>query len=207
MLRAEQNQRGCAGLISAPAEERQMGKTLFDKIWDSHVITDLGSGFVLLHIDRLLLHDLSGGKALQGSHRQGLSAGAAAADLRHARPHHVDQARPHREDPSAGRAADPVDARDHHAPTASNCSTSARTARASSTSMGPEQGLTLPGTHAGLRRQPHLHAWRHGRAGLRHRLVRAGACAGHADHGAAQAQAPARQLRGRAAARRHAPRT
>jgi 3-isopropylmalate/(R)-2-methylmalate dehydratase large subunit len=34
-----------------------MGKTLFDKIWDSHVITDLGNGFVLLHIDRLLLHD------------------------------------------------------------------------------------------------------------------------------------------------------
>ncbi len=42
-----------------------MGKTLFDKIWDSHVITDLGSGFVLLHIDRLLLHDMSGGKALK----------------------------------------------------------------------------------------------------------------------------------------------
>ena len=42
-----------------------MGKTLFDKIWDSHVITDLGNGFVLLHIDRLLLHDLSGARALQ----------------------------------------------------------------------------------------------------------------------------------------------
>ena len=40
-----------------------MAKTLFDKIWDSHVITDLGNGFVLLHIDRLLLHDLSGGRA------------------------------------------------------------------------------------------------------------------------------------------------
>ncbi len=36
-----------------------MGRTLFDKIWDSHVVADLGSGFVLLHIDRLLLHDLS----------------------------------------------------------------------------------------------------------------------------------------------------
>src|SRR5262249_53211344 len=41
-----------------------MQKTLFDKIWDSHVIKDLGNGFVLLHIDRLLLHDLSGAKAL-----------------------------------------------------------------------------------------------------------------------------------------------
>ena len=42
-----------------------MAKTLFDKIWDSHVITDLGNGFVLLHIDRLLLHDLSGARALR----------------------------------------------------------------------------------------------------------------------------------------------
>ena len=35
-----------------------MSKTLFDKIWDSHVIADLGNGFVLLHMDRVLLHDL-----------------------------------------------------------------------------------------------------------------------------------------------------
>ena len=47
-----------------------MAKTLFDKIWDSHVITDLGNGFVLLHIDRLLLHDLSGGTALQRGDRR-----------------------------------------------------------------------------------------------------------------------------------------
>ena len=31
-----------------------MGKTLFDNIWDRHVIADLGNGFVLMHIDRLL---------------------------------------------------------------------------------------------------------------------------------------------------------
>jgi len=48
-----------------------MPKTLFDKIWDSHVITDLGNGFVLLHIDRLLLHDLSGARALQESVEKG----------------------------------------------------------------------------------------------------------------------------------------
>ena len=48
-----------------------MAKTLFDKIWDSHVITDLGNGFVLLHIDRLLLHDLSGARALQEAVEKG----------------------------------------------------------------------------------------------------------------------------------------
>ena len=29
-----------------------MGKALFDKIWDSHVITELGNGIILMHIDR-----------------------------------------------------------------------------------------------------------------------------------------------------------
>ena len=41
-----------------------MGRTLFDKIWDEHVVHDLGHGWVLLHIDRHLLHDLSGPPAL-----------------------------------------------------------------------------------------------------------------------------------------------
>jgi 3-isopropylmalate/(R)-2-methylmalate dehydratase large subunit len=39
-------------------------KTLFDKIWDRHVVRELGGGWVLLHIDRHLLHDLSGPTAL-----------------------------------------------------------------------------------------------------------------------------------------------
>lgn len=41
-----------------------MARTLFDKVWDSHVIRDLGDGWALLHIDRHLLHDLSGAPAL-----------------------------------------------------------------------------------------------------------------------------------------------
>jgi 3-isopropylmalate/(R)-2-methylmalate dehydratase large subunit len=41
-----------------------MGRTLFDKIWDAHVVADLGEGWALLHIDRVLLHDLSGARAL-----------------------------------------------------------------------------------------------------------------------------------------------
>ena len=38
--------------------------TLFDKLWDAHVVRDLGDGWALLHIDRHLLHDLSGPPAL-----------------------------------------------------------------------------------------------------------------------------------------------
>ena len=41
-----------------------MARTLFDKVWDAHVVRDLGDGWALLHIDRHLLHDLSGPPAL-----------------------------------------------------------------------------------------------------------------------------------------------
>ena len=37
-----------------------MASTLFDKIWDLHVIDELGDGMQLLHVDRHLLHELSG---------------------------------------------------------------------------------------------------------------------------------------------------
>ena len=39
------------------------GKTLFDKIWDRHVIADLGDDYALLHISRHLMHD-GGGRGL-----------------------------------------------------------------------------------------------------------------------------------------------
>ena len=39
-------------------------QTLFDKIWDRHVIADLGDGYALLHISRHLMHD-GGGRGLQ----------------------------------------------------------------------------------------------------------------------------------------------
>jgi 3-isopropylmalate/(R)-2-methylmalate dehydratase large subunit len=39
-------------------------RTLFDKIWDRHVVTHLADGAALLHIDRNLLHDLSGARGL-----------------------------------------------------------------------------------------------------------------------------------------------
>lgn len=49
-----------------------MQRTLIDKTWDAHVVRDLGDGWVLLHIDRILLHDLSGPGALQDVKARGL---------------------------------------------------------------------------------------------------------------------------------------
>ncbi len=36
-------------------------RTFFEKVWNEHVIADLGDGAHLLQIDRLLLHDVTGG--------------------------------------------------------------------------------------------------------------------------------------------------
>src|SRR4030088_2901579 len=49
-----------------------MQLTLFDKIWQRHIISDLEEGWALLHIDRHLLHDLSGPTALMQVRERGL---------------------------------------------------------------------------------------------------------------------------------------
>ena len=38
---------------------RSAGTTLFEKIWARHVVADYGDGFALMHIDRLIVPDLS----------------------------------------------------------------------------------------------------------------------------------------------------
>ncbi len=50
-----------------------MHSTLFDKVWDAHVVRDLGDGWALLHIDRHLLHDLSGPPALKSLLDKGIA--------------------------------------------------------------------------------------------------------------------------------------
>ena len=47
-------------------------RTLFAKIWDEHVVSDLGDGAVLLHVDRHLLHDLGGSRGLLDLKQRGL---------------------------------------------------------------------------------------------------------------------------------------
>jgi 3-isopropylmalate/(R)-2-methylmalate dehydratase large subunit len=48
------------------------GATLFDKLWDEHVVADLGNGLALLHVDRHILHDLGGMKGLAALRQRGL---------------------------------------------------------------------------------------------------------------------------------------
>ncbi|MCW5747989.1 MAG: 3-isopropylmalate dehydratase large subunit [Alphaproteobacteria bacterium] len=70
------------------------GKTFFDKLWDPHVVADLGGGFALLHIDRTLLHDLSGARALEEVEEKGYHL--ARPDLTFATPDHAVSTRPGR---------------------------------------------------------------------------------------------------------------
>jgi len=43
-----------------------MAKTLFEKIWDRHVVQELPDGSVLLYIDRHLLHEVTSPQAFEG---------------------------------------------------------------------------------------------------------------------------------------------
>ncbi|MBC7432349.1 MAG: hypothetical protein H7345_09815, partial [Rubritepida sp.] len=41
-------------------------RTLFDKIWDAHVVERLEGGTVLLYIDRHLVHEVTSPQAFEG---------------------------------------------------------------------------------------------------------------------------------------------
>ena len=47
-------------------------RTLFDKVWSSHVVAELAGGVSLLAIDRHLLHDLEGGPSMRRIAERGL---------------------------------------------------------------------------------------------------------------------------------------
>ncbi|MGH8625541.1 MAG: aconitase family protein, partial [Gammaproteobacteria bacterium] len=42
------------------------GQTLYDKLWDAHVVCDLDDGTSLIYIDRHLLHEVTSPQAFEG---------------------------------------------------------------------------------------------------------------------------------------------
>ncbi len=76
-----------------------MTRTLFDKIWDEHVVADLGDGYALLHVDRHLLHDLGGGRAVLDIAEKGYPL--RNPGLTFATPDHTISSTPGRADTSA----------------------------------------------------------------------------------------------------------
>jgi 3-isopropylmalate/(R)-2-methylmalate dehydratase large subunit len=79
-------------------------RTLFDKVWDEHVVDALAPGIDLLHIDRHLLHDLGGGHAIAQVLRRGLAV--RNPELTFATPDHLVETTPGRTGGSAAWAND-----------------------------------------------------------------------------------------------------
>ena len=42
------------------------GRTLYDKLWDSHVVETRDDGSVLLYIDRHIVHEVTSPQAFEG---------------------------------------------------------------------------------------------------------------------------------------------
>lgn len=57
------------------------GKTLYDKLWDSHVVTEYDDGSALLYIDRQLLHEVTSPQAFEGLRLAGRQPWRVASNL------------------------------------------------------------------------------------------------------------------------------
>ncbi len=49
-----------------------MGKTLFDKVWDAHVVSEIEGGPNVLYIDRHLIHEVTSPQAFAGLNERGI---------------------------------------------------------------------------------------------------------------------------------------
>ena len=120
------------------------GKTLYDKLWDSHVVRSGGDGAVLLYIDRQLLHEVTSPQAFEGLRMASRRPWRARANL----------AVPDHNVPTTDRSqgiADPV-SRLQVETLDANCAEFGITEIAMQDRrqgivhvIGPEQGATLPG--------------------------------------------------------------
>ena len=121
-----------------------MGRTLFDKVWDQHVVSEHDDGSVLLYIDRHLVHEVTSPQAFEGLRLAGRQPWRTAAAV----------ATPDHNVPTVGRVqgiSDPV-ARAQVEALDANCRDFGITEFGMDDVrqgivhvVGPEQGLTLPG--------------------------------------------------------------
>ena len=49
-----------------------MAKTLFDKVWDNHVVHKVDDGPDVLYIDKHLIHEVTSPQAFAGLQKRGL---------------------------------------------------------------------------------------------------------------------------------------
>ncbi len=123
------------------------GKTLYDKVWDAHVVGTREDGQTLLYIDRHLLHEVTSPQAFEGLRLAGRAPWRVAANL--ATPDHNVPT----ENREAGiRGISDVIAREQVEALNANCARYGITLfdildprQGIVHVIGPEQGATLPG--------------------------------------------------------------
>ena len=131
------------------AGNTQKAKTLYDKLWDDHVVTQRDDGSALLYIDRHLLHEVTSPQAFEGLQLAGrkpwrLSANIATPD------HNVPTSKKERSEGIAGIEDDTsriqVQTLDDNCKTFNVVQFDINDVRQGIAHVvGPEQGLTLPG--------------------------------------------------------------
>ncbi len=118
--------------------------TLLDRLWDPHVVADLGEGWSLLHIDRVLLHDLSGARALTEVGEKGHAV--ARPDLVFATPDHAVSSAPGRTSETFAGGARPIAGlRQRAKETGVRLFDLGQPGHGIVHVMGPELGIVLPG--------------------------------------------------------------
>ena len=128
-----------------PAAGATGPKTLFDKVWDSHVVVDFGDGSALLHVDRHLVHDLGGGPAFAELERRGLSV--HSPELTFSTPDHVVSSAPGRTGSGYRWAEELITGlRDGSRKRAIRLFDVNQPGHGIVHVIGPELGLTLPGS-------------------------------------------------------------
>ena len=55
-----------------------MSKTLYDKIWDAHLVEARPGETPLIYIDRHLIHEVTSPQAFEGLRKPGVKSGASA---------------------------------------------------------------------------------------------------------------------------------
>src|SRR5271166_4603961 len=127
------------------AESQTPARTLVQKIWDAHIVAELGGGLDLLHIDRHLIHDLSGPASLGMLAERGLSV--RSPELTFAMPDHTVSTAVGRTDADtgAGRVLVPALRERTHAEGIRLFDLD-DPEQGIVHIVGPELGLTLPGT-------------------------------------------------------------
>jgi len=119
-------------------------RSLFDKIWDQHVIDHLGDGYQLIHIDRSFMHDLGGPMSLRELNARGLPI--ANPELTYAIPDHLVSSSPGKMDSGLAGHADYIPMlRAEEKKQGFHFFDIGDDRQGIIHVVGPEQGITLPG--------------------------------------------------------------